>query len=428
LNADRDTIIKPEATLEDVINSLNPIQKIAFLRVLLYFQPNSVIEKQLENIEITTEEDINDLTIEDIFKTLDPLQSIIVADAIEKFKENIDKKKEIKHYGILGMKWGVRKEYKYDSELRAKGTSSLGSWNRTKEEQDLVRKTSGVKFKSMNDDITISRNIQNILYGKADQIDLKSGKLSTTNPMKLDLNKPVFFSVTDSDKQFWKYLYGTTSDYLKENDIKLKKPIKIAGIDTMVKTWMEANKDHKFTKDDLKDNTMYDIFAKKKLKSGREMNKEMKFYKKTGMVPAKTKEFIQTQTTSLAVRNIRDNKSSKTFDNFKKKLLADKYDGYLDLNAGYGQVSYAGIMPSVLLNSKAVKNIRQKNIPINERLRYKQLVAKSKEYQEYFKQAQKFYPSAFGDQTYSDFVESHVNEYGYDRKKFKNPYANARER
>lgn len=107
----------------------------------------------------------------------------------------------LEHYGVLGMKWGIRRYQNYDGSYTQKGVARYrdaeARYNKAREKQKAAKKTGGVAYKETKVEAKRAKKSMKTAYKKlktdklADQGKqlYKSGKTITDNTTKFQYSQ-----------------------------------------------------------------------------------------------------------------------------------------------------------------------------------------------------------------------------------------------
>lgn len=230
----------------------------------------------------------------------------IISDILEDIGDD-----ELKHYGVKGMKWGVRKK-RYSSSF----------------DNDMVIKK--------------GTSIQNISMDKKKEIS----------------NKPIYTAVTKKDKLSYAGFYaqqlqdiqGAKSVY--KNDLQVVKDIKIPSQKKAVEMFKDT-----FAKDPKGmarciARSKADVSLFKNLGKSINMDVESRVYRK---YMKKGEQWLETKGYEYFNQSIANDKSAKARDAYFKALTSKGYSGVLDVNDINN--SYASEAPVIVINPK--NNVRE---------------------------------------------------------------------
>lgn len=277
----------------------------------------------------------------------------------------------IQHFGIKGMKWGVRRMYNNHVEnlrykYRKKGYSEEAVENKLKKRlrNEKIAATVAGSAVVATAGYLLKNKLQDDVFGRT----LKKGTVldSVTGATKLDTSRPIYAAYKNGDKKKYRALLGDTRmnqpSYIKEaigtkNGINVIKIASNKAAGDVFRYLYKKDKDFKKYADPVHDNA--NAWRWKPIK-----------------------DKYDTFNMGLVGRNGADSNAKKNIDKFYNGLKKKGYDGILDLNdkkySGYGAKNPVVLFDYKNVGQSSVKKLSEQTVNREYPQVYNNLLLKAK--------------------------------------------------
>lgn len=285
----------------------------------------------------------------------------------------------IQHFGVKGMKWGVRRMYNNHVEnlrykYRKKGYSEEVVENKLKKRLRNEKIAAAVAGSAVvaTAGYLLKNKLQDDVFGRT----LKKGTVidSVTGATKLDTSRPIYAAYKNGDKKKYRALLGDTRmnqpSYIKEA-IGTKN-----GINVMK---LKANNNVKIASNKAAGDVFRDLYKKDKdfKKYADQVHENANAWR---WKPIKDK--YDTFNMGLVGRNGPDASAKKNIDKFYNGLKKKGYDGILDLNdkkySGYGAKNPVVLFDYKNVGQSSVKKLSEQTVNREYPQVYNNLLLKAK--------------------------------------------------